>query len=110
MIREKITNTTIKNCLNLMDGLGEMVEERLARQEMQLTRSQSAELASGWLRDSDGVDDLQIMLKNLKALRMAVNDNIDAVVMVANGALNVQHDHEEMAINRYTGDTIDDTK
>jgi len=93
-----------------MDGLGEMVEERLARQEMQLTRSQSAELASGWLRDSDGVDDLQIMLKNLKALRMAVNDNIDAVVMVANGALNVQHDHEEMAINRYTGDTIDDTK
>lgn len=108
--RDGVKNTTIKQVLNMMDGLGEMVDERAARMEMQMVRSQSSEIGSGFIRDQDGVDDLGILLKNLAALRQAVNDGLDAVKVVAEGAKNVHHDFEELAINRYTGASIDDTK
>jgi len=39
--RDGVKNTTVKQILNMMDGLGEMVEERAARMEMQMVRSQS---------------------------------------------------------------------
>lgn len=108
--RDGVKNTTIKQVLNMMDGLNEMVEEREARMEMQMVRSQSAEIGSGFIRDQDGIDDLGILLKNVAALRQAINDGLDAVEMVAKGSKNVHHDFEELAINRYTGNTADDTK
>lgn len=107
--RDGVKNTTIKQILNMMDGLGEMVEERAARMEMQMVRSQSSEIGSGFIKDADGVDDLGILLKNVAALKQAVSDGLDAVEVVAKGAKNVHHDFEELAINRYTGATTDDT-
>lgn len=108
--RADVRNTTIKQILNLLDGLDEMVDERLARNEMQMVRSQSADVGSGLLTGGvGGVGDLNIFLTNMESLRQAINDGIDAATLVAKGAKPVHHDYEELTINRYTGNTTDDT-
>ena len=108
--RQTVRNTTTKQLLNLLDGLSEMVSERLDRNEMQMIRSQSANMGSGFLIDGDGVDDLNIFKKNMASLKQAVMDGIDAAVLVAEGSKQVHHDFEELSINTYTGNTTDVTE
>ena len=84
--RKDVRNTTVKQILNMLDGLSEMVAERLDRNEMQMIRSQSADNGSGFLYAPDGVGDLQIFLKNMGSLRQAVNDGLDAAELVAKGS------------------------
>lgn len=108
--RKDVRNTTVKQILNMLDGLSEMVGERLDRNEMQMVRSQSADNGSGFLYAPDGVGDLQIFLKNMGSLRQAVNDGLDAAELVAKGSKPVHHDYEELSINSYSGDSTDVTK
>jgi len=99
-IRKGVKNTTTKAILRSSDGLFEMVEERVARFQLQMVRSQSADISSGFVRSAE-VDDAKIAIVNLAALEGAVMDAIGAMRIMINGAKNAHHDYEEAAINIY---------
>jgi len=98
--REGVRNTTTKALLRSSDGLYEMVEERVARFQLQMVRSQSADIGSGFVRSTE-VDDAKIAIVNLDALEGAVVDAVAAMRIMINGAKNVHHDYEELAVNVY---------
>jgi len=108
--RKDVRNTTVKQILNMIDGMDEMVGERTDRIEMQMVRSQSADIASGFLQGDGVVGDLNILLMNVESLRQGFNDALDAIELVAKGAKKAHHDHEELVLNSYTGDATDITE
>jgi len=99
-VRANVRNTTIKGILLNLDGLYEMVDERVQRFQLQMVRSQSAAIGSGFLRN-DEVDDAKIAVMNLRSLKAAVDSQIDAVIAIIGDAKNVHHDEEELSINVY---------
>ena len=107
-IRDNVRNTTVKQLLRMIDGLGEMVEERNARIEVQMVRSQSADMGSGFIKGGD-VDDLKILLMNVASARQAINDGLDAIELVAKGAKTVHHDYEELIVSKYDNNAVDAT-
>jgi len=98
--RASVKNTTTKALLRSSDGLFEMVEERVARFQLQLIRSQSADIGSGFVRGPT-VDDAKIALVNLEALQEAVESALNGMRGMIDGAKNVHHDYEELAVNVY---------
>lgn len=101
-VRENVKNTTIKGILLNIDGMFEMVDERVQRIQLQMIRSQSSNIASGFVRaGEDGVDDAKIARQNLMSLKADVDAQIAAAISLIDAARTAHHDEEEIAINVY---------
>lgn len=98
--RQNVKNTTIKGILLNLDGMFEMVDERVQRAQLQMVRSQSSNIGSGFLR-SDDVDDAKIAKMNLRSLKADVIAQIDGTIALIDAAQGVHHDQEELDINVY---------
>lgn len=91
-----VNNTTIKVLVDYMDATVKAFNEQIIRAQSYMIESQSSGKASGWTEeDGDHV------VKNLKAACSAVKTSTEAMIMIANGALGMQVDGDQVAINGY---------